>query len=113
MLAVGASLPAPPRSGSTSVSPSRAERVLEFDTGQFPLRDLVQSALGVDDLESLHEHDPSEFPQVRHARTMHAHCMRTACALHAHCMCTAGQLYLDVRADNAAPACSTAVAELA
>ena len=78
MLAVGASLPAPPRSGSTSVSPSRAERVLDFDTGQFPLRDLVQSALGVDDLESLHEHDPSEFPQVctRHARTMHVHCMR-------------------------------------
>ena len=62
MLAASSLLvPAPPC--SATVVPSRAERVFDFDTAQFPLRDLVQSALGVSELETLHEYDPAEFPQ--------------------------------------------------
>ena len=40
---------------------AHAERTISFDTYRYPLRDLVQSALGVRDLEKLHEHEPEEF----------------------------------------------------
>ena len=40
---------------------ARAERTIAFDTVQYPLRELVQSALGVQELEKLHEHEPDEF----------------------------------------------------
>lgn len=40
---------------------ARAERTIAFDTHRYPLRDLVQSALCVQELEKLHEHEPEEF----------------------------------------------------
>ena len=53
----------PPAPSCSTAAPAKAERVFTFDTEQFPLRGLVQCALGVSELETLHEHAPAEFPQ--------------------------------------------------
>jgi putative NADH-flavin reductase len=38
-----------------------ADRLLAFDTERFPLRELVQEAIGVDELEKLHLHEAEKF----------------------------------------------------
>jgi hypothetical protein len=35
-----------------------AQKILSFDTDRFPLRSLVQQAVGIEALETLHEHEP-------------------------------------------------------
>lgn len=50
---------------SDPVASTAAECVHSFDTALFPLRELVQSALGVQDLEKLHEYEPDDFPHWR------------------------------------------------
>ena len=43
------------------VSCHSPERLLSFDTDRYPLRELVQGALKVDDIEKLHCYEPEEF----------------------------------------------------
>lgn len=45
----------------TTCSLYEAERLLTFDTTSFGLRELVQEAIGVEELESLHHYEPEDF----------------------------------------------------